>query len=428
VDARTVKVTFSNSKPYPYGPFVSSASPILQRAQFADCVGDAAKWCTEANFEPIGTGPFRVVDFRTNDTVVLELNPNYRGVANGLPHFGEVVIKGGGSAAAAARSVLQLGEADYAWNLQVDPVVLDAMQARGRGEIVSAFASAVELLFLNQTNPDPSLGDLRSEYVNGTNPHPFLTDPVVGRALSLAIDRQALVDIGYGEGGRPTCNAWPAPAEQVSRNNDECLEQDIELARTLLDEAGIVDTDGDGIRERNGVPLRILYQTSTNGVRQTTQELIKEWWAELGVETELKTVNGSVFFGDDPASTDTVGKFYADVEMFAVISIGKDAEGVLGRYTTDKIPSAENKFATQNTPRFQSDSFDAVYEELLQTADPARRDAIVIALNDLLVQSGAIVPLIHRGSVSAHAIDIEGIRLNAWDSELWNIEMWSRRQ
>ena len=49
---------------------------------------------------------------------------------------------------------------------------------------------------LNQTNPDASLGDLRSEYADGTNPHPFLTDPIVGRALSLAIDRDTL---GWGQ-------------------------------------------------------------------------------------------------------------------------------------------------------------------------------------------------------------------------------------
>ena len=77
---------------------------------------------------------------------------------------------------------------------------------------------------LNQTNPDASLGDLRSEYADGANPHPFLTDPVVGRALSLAIDRDTLVRTGYGEhAGRPTCNLWPAPPAQTSTNNDECL-------------------------------------------------------------------------------------------------------------------------------------------------------------------------------------------------------------
>jgi peptide/nickel transport system substrate-binding protein len=428
IDALTVRVTFDNPKAYPYNAFVSSGSPILQRAQFADCLGAAAVQCADANFRTIGTGPYRVVEFKTNDTVLLELNPHYRGIDAGLPHFGEIVLKGGGSAAAAARSVLQLGEADYAWNLQIDPVILEAMAQRGRGRIVTSFGANVEFLYLNQTNPDRALGELRSEYADGTNPHPFLADPVVGRALSLAIDRNALIEIGYGDfAGRPTCNVWPAPPH-VSPNNIECLTQNLDLARQLLDEAGIVDTDGDGIRERNGVPLSILYQTSTNSVRQTTQELIKEWWAQIGVATELKSVSGSVFFGQDPASPDTLGKFYADVEMYTNSPVSRDPESYMGLYLTSSIPGAANGFALLNTPRFQSDAYDELYAELLRTMDPARRIEIVIELNDLLIQSYAMVPLIDRGMVSGHASDVEGVKYSAWDSELWNIETWTRKE
>src|SRR5690606_10250974 len=69
VDPLTVKVTFSVPKPYPYVPFVGSQVPIIQAAQFADCLGAKAPECTEANFTPIGTGPFMVSEFRANDSV-----------------------------------------------------------------------------------------------------------------------------------------------------------------------------------------------------------------------------------------------------------------------------------------------------------------------------------------------------------------------
>ena len=59
VDPQTVKVTFGVPKPFPYGPFVGGNSPILQKKQFADCLGAKAPTCTEANTKPIGTGPFR---------------------------------------------------------------------------------------------------------------------------------------------------------------------------------------------------------------------------------------------------------------------------------------------------------------------------------------------------------------------------------
>ena len=411
---------------FPYTPFVTHGSPILQASQFSDCLGEAAADCTDANFGPIGTGPYVVADFRTNDTVLYRFNPLYRGVESGLPYFGEVILKGGGTAADAARSVLQLNEADYAWNLQVEPEILASLAAGGGGTIVSAFATLVERLMLNQTNPDASLGNLRSEYADGTNPHPFLTDPIVGRALSLAIDRDTLVRTGYGElAGRSACNIWPAPPAQTSTNNDECLVQNMDLARELLDDAGIVDSDGDGVREREGVPLKILFQTSTNSVRQTTQEQLKSWWAELGVETELKNIDQSVFFGGDLGSPDTVGRFYADVQMYA--NGGVDPENYMGSWIATQIAGAANSFLGRNVQRFQSDEYDRLHAELRDTVDMERRNQITIALNDLLVGSYSIIPLIHRGYVSAHSNDIEGVRMNAWDSELWNFETWRRR-
>ena len=429
VDEQTVTVVFDGPTSFPYSPFVSYLSPILQASQFSDCVGTASATCTESNLGPVGTGPYVVSEFRSDGSVRYQFNPHYRGVASGQPYFRDVDLQGGGTAVAAARSVLQLGEADYAWNLQVEPETLASLATGGGGTLVSAFATGVERLLLNQTNPNASLGDLRSEYAGGTNPHPFLTDPVVGRALSLAIDRSTLVRIGYGDlGGRPTCNIWPYPPGQASTNNDECLVQDIALAREILDGAGIVDSDGDGVRERQGVPLRVLFQTSTNSVRQATQEHIKRWWAELGVETELKHINPSVYFGDDRASPDTVGRFYADIQMFTDGSSGVDPESYFGSWITAEISGAANSFLGRNVQRFQSDGFDRLHNELHNTVDARIRNQITIDLNDLLVGSYSIIPLIHRGMVSAHANDIEGVWMNAWDSELWNIESWTRRE
>ena len=83
------------------------------------------------------------------------------------------------------------GEADYAWNLQVEPGLLMELEAKGHGTIVTAFSDSVERIILNQTNPDPALGDDRSEYLDGGNPHPFLTFQPIRRAMSMAIDRRS---------------------------------------------------------------------------------------------------------------------------------------------------------------------------------------------------------------------------------------------
>ncbi|MEL6913297.1 MAG: peptide ABC transporter substrate-binding protein [Pseudomonadota bacterium] len=425
-DDLTVVVNFSGPTPNPYGPFVGGESPILQAAQFADCVGAAASTCTEENFNPIGTGPFVVTDFKPNDVITMEANPNYRDPAK--PAFARVTFKGGGDATAAGRAVMETGEFDYAWNLQLAPDVIAQMEEGGMGTPVAGFGPLVERIMLNNSNPDPARGELRSvkDDPTGGSEHPFLGDPAVYNAMSMAIDRPLLVEIGYGQAGRVTCNWVPAPA---AFNSDAltCDVQDIEGANAMLDEAGYMDTDGDGIRETpDGVPMTILYQTSTNAVRQDFQALIKEWWSQIGIETELRNVNASVFFGGDPGSPDTFQKFYADVEMYANTFNGTDPQAYLGNALCDKAPRPETQWQGENITRFCLPEYDALHAELQATAGLEERARIGRELNDLAVTNGKMIPLVHRGRLSAHANTLGGVVLNVWDSELWNVADWHR--
>ncbi len=425
LDDLTVKITFSRPKPYPYGPFVGAEAPIIQKAQFQDCMGAKAQECTDQNFDPVGTGPFKVTEFRANDVVVYEVNDLYRDPNK--PCFSEVVFKGGGDAPSAARAVLETGEADYAWNVQVEHQILSQMVLAGKGKIVSSFANGVERIIVNFTNPDPALGDQRSEWTaDDPNPHPFLSDFAVRRALSLAIDRGTISSQLYGAAGQPTCNVIPAPPIYVSTANDECLTQNLEEANRILDEAGWV-RGADGVREKDGVRLSILYQTSTNSLRQSTQALVKQWWEQIGVETELRNIDGGVFFGGDPASPDTYGKFYADIQMYTNSYSGTDPESYLANWRCEEeIARAENQWLGNNIPRWCNYDYEALVEQMGQTADLDERAELAKQMNDMLMQDYVMIPLTHRGSPSVHANSLLGVRMNAWDSELWNIADWTR--
>ncbi|MEM6662426.1 MAG: peptide ABC transporter substrate-binding protein [Pseudomonadota bacterium] len=422
LDDHTVKITFGVPKPFPYGPFVGNDSPIIQKAQFQDCMGAKAPECTDANFGPIGTGPFKVTEFKANDVVLYDMNESYR--EEGKPHFSTVLFKGGGDAAAAARSVLETGEFDYAWNLQVEPEILSQMEAAGKGTVIAAFGPSVERLMINKTNPDAALGEERGTV---KHPHPFLTDKNVVKALSLAIDRSILVEAGYGAAGKVTCNVLPAPAAYASTNNDWCKTQDVDAANKLLDDSGWV-RGADGVREKDGVRLSVLYQTSTNGVRQGTQAFIKQMWGEIGVETELKNISASVFFGGDQSSPDTFQKFFADIEMYTNNFNGTDPEAYMGSWTCAQIPSPENQWVANNMPRYCNQAYDDLVAKYAVTAEPAERQSIAKQLNDMLMEDGAIVPLIHRGRVAAHANTLGGVDMTAWDSEIHNIENWHRKK
>ena len=428
-DDSHVTITFNEPKPFPYDQFVGYLAPIIQRAQFQDCVGAAAGSCTDQNFAPVGTGPYMVTELRPEDTVTYEFNPMWRGNAQGEPYFGNVTIKGGGDAEAAARSVLEIGEADYAWNLQVAPEILGPMETAGNGEVVVSFTANVEHINLNQTD-NRAEGDLQSNWDGGNNPNPFFANnPEFARALSIAINRDELVTVGYGATGIPTCNIWNVGAG-TSTNNDWCLTQDIDEANNILDGLGYLDTDDDGVRELpDGTPLEFDYVTSTNAVRQSNQDLIKGYWEEIGVVANMKNEDASLFFDGTCGSDACIWKFFSDIEMFTNGSTLPDPSSYLQGWTTDQIPTPENAWGSSNMPRISNAELDATWAELNAAAidDPARNE-LVIRVNDLIsAESGGMIPLISRGSVSAFSNEIKNTGpLNGWDSEYWNIQEWTR--
>lgn len=420
LDDHTVRVSFDSPKPLPW-VFVGSQTPIIQAAQFANCLGAAAPECTEQNFNPIGTGPFRVVDFRPNDVISMEANPNYRDPDK--PYFASIVFKGGGDPASAARAVFETAEFDYAWNLQIAPEVLASMVAAGNGEALVAFGTLVERIEINHTDPSPDLpADIRS---TRQALHPILSDIRVREALSRAIDREILVEVGYGDTGRPTCNIIPNPPLYRSDANEDCHVQDLDRARALLEEAGWVPGP-DGIRVKDGDRLTLSYITSTNAVRQDFQSLIQQWWREIGVDAQLRNIDAGVFFGSDPASPDTVLKFYADVLMLARISDGTDPEGALNSLRCGLEPRPDNQWQGANAPRYCNPEYDALLDEIRQTADLEERGRLARALNDRQVQDYAVIPLVDRGRVSAKANSLGGVVFHAWDSEMWNVADWYR--
>lgn len=422
VDDLTIKVSFKEAKPNPYGPFMGAQAPIIQKAQFAECLGAKAPECTTANFGPIGTGAFRVTDFRPNDVISYEANPNYRDASK--PAFATMTLKGGGDATAAARSVMETGEFDLAWNLQLAPDVLANMAKGGKGEARSGFGSLVERIMVNMTNADPSLPE--GERSTAKHPHPFLSDANVRKAMSMAIDRPLLVEIGYGQAGRPTCDLVPAPAIYIS-GRTECMTQDIAGANKILDDAGYA-RGSDGIRStKEGVRMKVLYQTSTNAVRQDFQALIKQWWEEIGIEVELRNISASVFFGGDPGSPDTFQKFYADVQMYANNFDGTDPEAYMAAQTCDKAPRPESQWQGENISRICIPEYDAKVAELGKTGDLAQRAELVKELNNMVTNdSHMIIPLVDRGRVTGVSNTLGGYILNTWDSELWNAADWYR--
>ena len=423
VDPHRVTIQFTQPQPYPYAVFTGATMPILSKDQFGDCLGVVARACAEERL-PLGTGPYRIIEFTANEDVAYVRNPFFHGQR---PYFDHVVLKGGGTALDGARAVLEEGTADYGWNVQAEPQVLQELEAKGQGRLAVAFGGWVERIYMNQTNPDQGLGEQRSEYSDGQNPHPFLTFQPIVQAMSMAIDRRMIAEQLYGFAGRPECNLIAAPTDYVSTANDTCLIQDIAGANALLDAHGVVDDDGDGIRDYQGVPLHITFQTSANDVRKATHDLLQDWWQQIGISTDLVQHDASIFFGGDPVlqKGETYARFFADVQMFTGNS-EIDPEQSLSNGLCSEIPESGNRWTGGNISRACNENYDALFDQLQETPIGSRRQQLVKQLNDLVIQEGYVIPLINRGVTSVVANSLQGFEANPWDSQLWNVAQWFR--
>jgi peptide/nickel transport system substrate-binding protein len=421
IDDTTFKIIWKEPNPNPYISFVGSSGMILQRKQFANCIGAAANTsaeCQAANLAPIGTNAWKLREFRPGDTVIYERNPFYRAADNVF--FDTVEIKGGGDAATAAHAVCTTAEADFALNLQVPKAVLEPILAGGNCDVIAGGSTGgVERIVINFANPDPALGDKRSE---PDQPHPFLTDPAVRRAIALAIDRKAIAEQLYGPTGAPTCNLLVVPAS-VNSPNTTC-ERNVEEAKRILDEAGWVLKGS--VREKDGMKLIVTLQTSVNVLRQNTQAIIKSNLAEIGIQVYLKAIDPAVFFSGDPGNPDTLNKFYADLQMYTFGPASPDPQSYLEGWICAEVSSAANRWNGNNVSRYCNPAYDALFEQLKTEFDPQRRTQLAIQMNDLLVNDIVEIPLINRYTPAVKLKNLTGPTFNTFDSSLWNIATWRR--
>lgn len=419
IDPTTVKINFKEVTPVWARPFVGVNGQIIPQHIFQDYIG-AKSSEAPANLKPVGTGAYQVVEFKPGDIIIFEPNPNYR--ETDKPYFSRVELKGGGDATSAARAVLQTGDADYAWNLQVEAQVLDQLAQAGKGTLLLNPGGNSERIELNRADPNQ---EIDGERASVKAPHPFFTDLKVRQAFSLAVDRKTIVEQLYGAAGQVTSNAVVAPANVVSPNTS--FEFNLEKAAALLDEAGWQDSDGDGVREKEGVKLQILFQSSVNPVRQKTQEIIKQALESIGFGVELKSVDSTVFFNNDPANPDTFKHFYADAQLYTTGSSNPDPGDYLEDFTCAEIVSKANEWSKGNLTRWCDPEYDALVAQAKTELDPAKRQAIYIQLNDILINDIVIIPVVHRTFPNGVSTTLENVVLTPWDSQLWLLKDWVRK-
>jgi peptide/nickel transport system substrate-binding protein len=418
----TVKITFKAPTPAWYLPFVGENGMVLPKHALESFVGSNSR-NAPFNLKSFGTGPYKVESFRPGDLVVYSINDLYRDPTK--PAFQQVQMKGGGDAVSAARAVLETGEYDYAWNLQVEWPVLEAMNRAGKGTVITEGGGGVEQIYVNMTDPNKDVDGQRSSV---KAPHPFLTDLKVRQALGLGIDRMTVAKQLYGLEGDATANVLTTPTRLSSKNTK--ITFDIAKANQLLDEAGW-QRGPDGIRQKGGVKMQVTYQTSVNTLRQKEQQIVKEGWGKLGVAVTLKSVDAGVFFSSSPGNTDTYSHFYTDVQMFTSTFGSPFPSAYMIRfYSGDPakdLTQKENNWAGRNICRWVSKEFNQMFDQAQTELDQKKNDALWIKMNDLVVGQGISLPIIDRRIVASHSKKLDvGANLTPFDCEPRNIADWRR--
>ena len=418
----TVKITFKAPTPAWYLPFVGYQGQILPKHALENYVGANGR-NAPFNLKCFGTGPYKVESFRPGDLVVYSINDNYRDPTK--PAFQQVQIKGGGDAVSAARAVLETGEYDYAWNLQVEWPVLDAIARAGKGVVITVGGGGVEQIYCNLTDPNKEVDGQRSSL---KAPHPFLTDLKVRQALGMAIDRDTIAKQLYGLEGDATANVLTTPSRLASKNTKIVF--DLAKANQLLDEAGW-QRGPDGIRSKGGVRLDMTYTTSVNTLRQKEQQVIKDGWGKLGVGATLQSVDAGVFFSSAPGNNDTAAHFYRDVEMYTNTFSSPFPTSYMAQWysadPTKHVAQKENNWSGLNVSRWINKEYNDLYDQALVELDQTKNDALWIKMNDIVVSQAISLPMIDRRKVSARSKTLDtGANLSPFDSETWNIADWRR--
>ncbi len=181
VDDHTIRVEFPKPTPFWADAFVGVFGMMIPKHLFEPYKGAKSREAP-ANLAPVGTGPYMFVGFKPGDLVQGKLNPNYH--MPNRPYFDTIEMKGGGDAVSAARAVLQTGEYDFAWNMQVEDEILKRLEASGKGSVVILPGGNIEHIQLNNTDPWNEVDGERSSI---KTKHPFLTDPAVRNALNLLV-------------------------------------------------------------------------------------------------------------------------------------------------------------------------------------------------------------------------------------------------
>ena len=426
LDDLTAHITFASPTPAWFDPFVGHRGHIIPAHYWDNDPTNVAK-NDEFMVKPLGTGPFVLESFDINDQATFIANENYR--EPNKPAFSKVNIKGGGDAAAAGRAVLQTGEYDFGWNIQIEPtLVAELVTPDSAGTLEAQPGTNVERMTIQFADPHTEVNGQRSEM---NTPNPVMGDIAVRQAINLCVPRQLISDEFYGLGQPPTSNILDGLESFSSPNTSWAY--DTAQAAQILEDAGWV-LDGD-YRVKDGVKCKVLLATTVNTVRQKCQVVIQAACKEAGIEVQLEQIDGGIFFDAGVGNDQNLVHHYWDLAMWATNATSILPITYLESWTSgenlDNVPQKENNWVGGNISRYINPDYDAAFATFNDKRSLDEAFALLIELNDILINDTAVIPMIIRAGDTygiSRTLYNENVAIGpGFELTYWNIANWNRK-
>ncbi len=383
-DPNTVVVRFRQY----YAPFLTLFSTILPRHLLAgeEDINKAA-----FNRAPVGTGPFRLKEWRIAEALVLEANAAY---FKGRPNLDAIVYR-----------------------ILPDVNIMLTQLKAGEADIVSN----VGLAQLEQVKAIKGVRAVVTpnmiwEHLDFNLDNVLFQDVRVRRAIALAIDRQAIVANSLKGVASPAVGDQ-SPLSWAYNPVLKVPARDVAAARQLLTEAGFAP-GADGVFARAGRRLAFsLVTTAGNKTREAVAQTIAQQLKEAGVEMMVRLVDAPVLFGD------VLKTRRFEAAMFAWVA-GLDPDNV-SLWHSRNIPSAVNGYKGQNYAGWRNPEVDALTERAARLVDVEARRQAYFRIQELIVQEAPIVPLYFRSNIDAVSETVVNYKPNPTQAgNLWNAREW----
>lgn len=375
-DASTVVLTYKVPQTLNPGLLM----PIAPKHIWGALSGDAL--AGYANAAPVGTGPFTFGEWKKGQIVSIERNQKWWGAAPAATKVTWTVYGNDDVLAQALRT----GEIDIV--PQLPPTIYDNLAGASNVKPVSMKSFSFHMIGFNCDESSESLGN------------PLLKDVTIRQALSLAVDRKQLVELALAGHGEPGSSLIPPAFGDLHYEpiGDALLNGRPDRAVALLDAAGYVDRNGDGIRESaDGAPLSfriIAIQETTVDVRGA--QLFVEAAKKVGIQLTLKTMDsntmGGIVFNAKPDW---------DIMVWGWDSVNYDVSNLLGIPTTAQIGNNNDTF-------WSNSEYDALYVKQSESIDPAKRKELVLEAQRLHYEACPYIIMWYQDKLS-------GVRTDTWE-------------